>query len=82
MTFKHSVISWFLALIGFLYYSQALAFSNGITGYSGRSPSSTCISCHSGGQVPQVMLEGPESVTAGTQTTLLLRISGGQQKSS
>ncbi|WP_455205422.1 PKD domain-containing protein, partial [Kaarinaea lacus] len=70
---------FFIAVFLLLLYSQVFAFSGGAPGYSGRPPASNCTDCHSGGQVPQVTLEGPESVTAGTQSTLFLRISGGQQ---
>jgi mono/diheme cytochrome c family protein len=81
MTLQIPSPRWFVVLFCLLVTSQAFALSSGISGHSGRDPANTCIKsgCHSGGQVPQVALEGPESVEAGTQTTLFLRISGGQQ---
>ena len=81
MTFKIPIPSLLAAVICLLINSQTFALSGGISGYTGRNPANTCTSsgCHAGGQTPQVILEGPESVTAGTQTTLFLRVSGGQQ---
>jgi hypothetical protein len=81
MTLQIHFARLFIVLLSLIIQSQAVALSSGIAGYSGRDSASTCISsgCHSGGQIPQVTLEGPESVTAGTQTTLFLRVSGGQQ---
>lgn len=47
-----------------------LAYGTGITGYSGKN-TATCNSCHSGGQVPTVMLAGPTTLDRGTETFTL-----------
>jgi hypothetical protein len=46
----------------------ALAFSIGITGFSGKQ-GITCVSCHSGGAVPTVRFEGPDQLAAGAVAT-------------
>ena len=52
------------------------ASSNGITGYSGdpATGGANCNTCHSGGQLPTVTLEGPLLVAPGEENTYLLRI--------
>ena len=56
--------------------------SGGIFGYSGNpahNAGQICTSCHGGGSVPTVTLEGPTLVQAGKAYTYSLLVSGGQQ---
>lgn len=57
--------------------ASAFANSNGITGYSGKTASLTCNSCHSGGTAPTVVLTGPTTLAAGTTGQYALTIRGG-----
>lgn len=72
----------FMATLGFAMPGTALAFSGGISGYSGNPATNggaTCTLCHSGGIVPSVSLSGPNSVAPGSTHTYTLTISGGQE---
>lgn len=65
-----------------LLYSFAFAFSGGQINYSGNPEHNgglTCNNCHSGGVVPDVVLEGPTAVDPGQWLTYTLTISGGQE---
>lgn len=54
--------------------SDTYARSGGITGFSGNP--NNCTSCHGGGSNPTVTFIGPATVTAGSTTSYIFRISG------
>lgn len=65
------------AFIGMVY-----AFSTGRVGFSGNpnvGGGLTCAVCHSGGQIPAVVLDGPTTVEPGETVEYTLTISGGQE---
>lgn len=65
------------ALLAWLLSTSALAYPNGITGYSGKS-GVTCTSCHlRGATVPTVELSGPTSLAAGETGEYTFLIRGG-----
>jgi hypothetical protein len=65
------------ALLAWLLSAPALAYSAGITGYSGKS-GVTCTSCHlRGASVPTVELTGPRSLAAGETGEYTFLIRGG-----
>jgi uncharacterized protein (TIGR03382 family) len=57
--------------------TSAFANSNGISGYSGKTASLTCNSCHTGGTAPTVELTGPTTLAAGATGQYALTIRGG-----
>ncbi|QLQ06426.1 MAG: hypothetical protein HZY76_10475 [Anaerolineae bacterium] len=64
-------------IVGLLGSGVALAFSSGVSGYSGNpniNGGATCSACHSGGQVPVVTLTGPTSVAPGSTHTYVLSV--------
>jgi hypothetical protein len=54
----------------------ALAYHNGVAGYSGQS-GPTCTACHSGGGTPVVFVSGPSSLDAGDVGSFTFTIMGG-----
>jgi len=75
---------WAIAalVVAVLPLSDLLARSGGINGFSGNPATNggaICNQCHSGGQTPQVSLDGPTLVAPGTVHTYTLTIMGGQE---
>jgi hypothetical protein len=63
----------YLGCIALFVSFSAFAYSSGKTGRS----QSGCGSCHGGGSTPSVQLSGPTTLTAGSQGSFTLQISGG-----
>jgi hypothetical protein len=55
---------------------NALAYQNGVAGYSGQS-GPTCTACHVGGGTPVVFVSGPSSLDAGDVGSFTFTIMGG-----
>lgn len=65
------------ALLACLLSSSVLAYSTGITGYSGRT-GATCMTCHGvGATPPSVELSGPTSLAAGATGEYVFTLRGG-----
>ncbi|WP_224242374.1 MXAN_6652 family MXYO-CTERM-anchored protein [Hyalangium gracile] len=65
--------------ISALWSSPALATSTGITGQSGKD-GTTCNTCHRGGAIPTVALEGPATLEPGATGQYTFIIQGGAAK--
>ena len=76
--------AWAVAalIVTALALDDSQARSSGINGFSGNPATNggaICNACHSGGQTPQVSLDGPTLVAPGTVHTYTLTIMGGQE---